>query len=145
LVFWDRVSLCSPGCPETHFVDQAGLELKSLPVSASQVLGLKVCATIARPIVSYIKIFHFPYQCPWIYLSYYNNVQTMCILQTPSFAYATSYTTQNLFRTLMLNDHISYSFFLIIFIYFWIKNTLHNGIYNLIYSQDTVNILRFTS
>jgi hypothetical protein len=24
-VFWDRVSLCSPGCPGTHFVDQAGL------------------------------------------------------------------------------------------------------------------------
>jgi hypothetical protein len=27
-VFRDRVSLCSPGCPGTHFVDQAGLELK---------------------------------------------------------------------------------------------------------------------
>jgi hypothetical protein len=27
--FWDRVSLCSPGCPGTHFVDQAGLELLS--------------------------------------------------------------------------------------------------------------------
>ena len=24
-VFRDRVSLCSPGCPGTHFVDQAGL------------------------------------------------------------------------------------------------------------------------
>jgi hypothetical protein len=24
LVFQDRVSLYSPGCPETHFVDQAG-------------------------------------------------------------------------------------------------------------------------
>ncbi len=23
-----RVSLCSPGCPGTHFVDQAGLELR---------------------------------------------------------------------------------------------------------------------
>jgi hypothetical protein len=23
--FRDRVSLCSPGCPGTHFVDQAGL------------------------------------------------------------------------------------------------------------------------
>jgi hypothetical protein len=30
-VFQDRVSLCSPGCPETHSVDQAGLELKNLP------------------------------------------------------------------------------------------------------------------
>jgi hypothetical protein len=38
--------LCSPGCPETHFVDQAGLELRNLPASASQVLGLKVCTTM---------------------------------------------------------------------------------------------------
>jgi hypothetical protein len=41
-VFRDRVSLYSPGCPATHFVDQAGLERRNLPVSASQVLGLKV-------------------------------------------------------------------------------------------------------
>jgi hypothetical protein len=44
-VFRDRVSLCSPGCPGTHSVDQAGLELRNLPASASRVLGLKVCAT----------------------------------------------------------------------------------------------------
>jgi hypothetical protein len=31
--FRDRVSLCSPGCPATHFVDQAGLELRNLPAS----------------------------------------------------------------------------------------------------------------
>jgi hypothetical protein len=48
LFFRDRVSLCSPGCPGTHFVDQAGLELRNLPVSASQVLGLKACASTAR-------------------------------------------------------------------------------------------------
>jgi hypothetical protein len=42
------VSLYSPGCPGTHFVDQAGLELRNLPASASQVLGLKACATTAR-------------------------------------------------------------------------------------------------
>jgi hypothetical protein len=47
LVFRDRVSLCSPGCPGTHFVDQAGLELRNPPASASQVLGLKACATTA--------------------------------------------------------------------------------------------------
>jgi hypothetical protein len=35
LVFRDRVSLCSPGCPGTHFVDQAGLELGNPPASAS--------------------------------------------------------------------------------------------------------------
>jgi hypothetical protein len=35
LFFGDRVSLCSPGCPGTHSVDQAGLELRNLPASAS--------------------------------------------------------------------------------------------------------------
>jgi hypothetical protein len=36
LFFQDRVSLCSPDCPGTHFVDQAGLELTefSLPGGA---------------------------------------------------------------------------------------------------------------
>jgi hypothetical protein len=47
-VFRDRVSLYSLGCPGTHFVDQAGLKLRNPPVSASQVLGLKACATTAR-------------------------------------------------------------------------------------------------
>jgi hypothetical protein len=37
-VFRDRVSLYSPGCPGAHFVDQAGLELRNLPASASGVL-----------------------------------------------------------------------------------------------------------
>jgi hypothetical protein len=45
LVFPDRVSLCRPGCPGTHFVDQADLELRDPPASASRVLGLKACAT----------------------------------------------------------------------------------------------------
>jgi hypothetical protein len=40
--FQDRVSMCSPGCPGIHSVDQAGLKLRNLPASASQVLGLKV-------------------------------------------------------------------------------------------------------
>jgi hypothetical protein len=47
LVFRDRVSLYNPGCPGTHSVDQAGLELRNLPASASQVLGLKACTTTA--------------------------------------------------------------------------------------------------
>jgi hypothetical protein len=47
--FRDRVSLCSPGCPGTHSVDQAGLELRNSPNSASQVLGLKACATTPQP------------------------------------------------------------------------------------------------
>jgi hypothetical protein len=45
LVFQDRVSLCSPGCPGTHSVDQAGFELRNPPASASRMLGLKACAT----------------------------------------------------------------------------------------------------
>jgi hypothetical protein len=45
LVFQDRVSLCSPGCPGTHSVDLAGLELRNPPASAFRVLGLKACTT----------------------------------------------------------------------------------------------------
>jgi hypothetical protein len=43
--FQDRVSLRSLGCPGTHSLDQADLKLRNSPASASQVLGLKVCAT----------------------------------------------------------------------------------------------------
>jgi hypothetical protein len=43
-VFRDRVSLCSPGCPGTHFVDQAGHKHRNPPASASRVLGLQACA-----------------------------------------------------------------------------------------------------
>ena len=41
----DRVSLCSPGCIGTCSVNQAVLRLRDPPASASQVLGLKLCAT----------------------------------------------------------------------------------------------------
>jgi hypothetical protein len=62
VVFWfvclfrDRVSLCSPGCPGTHSIDQAGLELRNPPASASQVLGLKACATTAQPRIAFLKL-----------------------------------------------------------------------------------------
>jgi hypothetical protein len=47
--FFETGFFCySPGCPGTHFVDQAGLELGNLPASASQVLRLKACATTTR-------------------------------------------------------------------------------------------------
>ena len=36
----DRVSFCTPGCPGTHSVDQAVLELRNLPASASQSAGI---------------------------------------------------------------------------------------------------------
>jgi hypothetical protein len=44
-VFQHRVSLYSPGCPGTHFVDQASLKLRNPLASASWVLGLKACST----------------------------------------------------------------------------------------------------
>ena len=40
-LFGSRVSLYIPCCPGPPFVDQAGLELRNLPASASQVPGLK--------------------------------------------------------------------------------------------------------
>ena len=46
-VFQNRVSLFSSGSPGTHSVDQAVLELRNPPASASQVLGLKACAATA--------------------------------------------------------------------------------------------------
>jgi hypothetical protein len=33
----------------THSVDQAGLKLRNMPASATQVLGLKTCTTTAQP------------------------------------------------------------------------------------------------
>jgi hypothetical protein len=41
IYFWRQgfsVQPYSPGCPGTHFVDQAGLELRNPPASAFQVL-----------------------------------------------------------------------------------------------------------
>jgi hypothetical protein len=35
LLFQDRVSLCNSDCPGTHFVDQAGLELRNPPACAT--------------------------------------------------------------------------------------------------------------
>jgi hypothetical protein len=42
--------------PGTHSVDQAGLELRNLLASASQVLGLKACTTTARPFQTFLKL-----------------------------------------------------------------------------------------
>jgi hypothetical protein len=63
MVFRDRVSLCSPGCPGTHYVDQAGLELRNPPASASRVLGLKVCATMPGTVYFLSKVLGLP----WVY------------------------------------------------------------------------------
>jgi hypothetical protein len=45
--FFETGFLYSFSCPGAHFVDQAGPELRNLPAYASQVLGLKACATTA--------------------------------------------------------------------------------------------------
>jgi hypothetical protein len=60
LFFWffETGFFCSPGCPGTHSVDQAGLELRNPPASASQVLGLKARATTAR--LNVMTFFSFP-------------------------------------------------------------------------------------
>jgi hypothetical protein len=55
LVFQDRISLCSLGCPRTHSVDQTGLKLRDLLVTASIMLGLKACATTVRLILMILR------------------------------------------------------------------------------------------
>jgi hypothetical protein len=78
-VFWDRVSLYSPGCPGTHFVDQAGLELRNPPASASRVLGSKACATmpglniclINTVLIDYLLLYNwFDLTCQKMYLCF---------------------------------------------------------------------------
>jgi hypothetical protein len=63
--FSNRVSLCSSSYPGTHFVGQAGLELRNRPASASQVLELKVCATMpGYKMTFFIRYFpHLHFQC----------------------------------------------------------------------------------
>jgi hypothetical protein len=55
IFFRYRISLYSPGCPGTHSVDQAGLKLRNPPASVSQVLGLKVCATMPSYKIQFLK------------------------------------------------------------------------------------------
>jgi hypothetical protein len=47
------------GCPRTYSVDQAGLELRNLPASASRVLRLKACATTALRFLIYFLFLIF--------------------------------------------------------------------------------------
>jgi hypothetical protein len=69
--FFETEFLCSPGCPGTHSVDQAGLELRNPPASASQVLGLKARATTARgtPLFKH-NIFYFIFINHFIHLHF---------------------------------------------------------------------------
>ena len=52
--FQNMVSLYNyPSCPRTHSEDQAGLELRDLLASVSQVLEIKACTTTAQQISSF--------------------------------------------------------------------------------------------
>jgi hypothetical protein len=60
--FRDRVSLYSSGCPGTHFVDQADLELRNPPASASQVhkdylLSVSPLNLLSQPPLPYFDSF----------------------------------------------------------------------------------------
>ena len=64
--FQDRVLLYIPGCPGTHAVDQAGLELRNPPASATQVLGLKRAPPLPDHIdvlFTCMSMYHM-HQCP---------------------------------------------------------------------------------
>ena len=75
------VSLCSPGCPGTQFVDQAGLELRNPPASACQVLVLKACATTARLSCSLLNLTILALVLPAGYLFTYLFCSLQCPLQ----------------------------------------------------------------
>jgi hypothetical protein len=45
--FFETISLCNPYCPGIPSVEHAAFELRDPPVSASQVLGIKIHATTA--------------------------------------------------------------------------------------------------
>ena len=66
LFFQDWVSPCSPGCPGTHFVYQAGLELRNLPASAS---GIKGVHHLARLFFLFFKISKHGLKLPWLALN----------------------------------------------------------------------------
>jgi hypothetical protein len=51
--FQYKVFLCTPGCPGTHCVDQAGFKLRDLPASDSQVLGLKA---LLPPLLGFLDV-----------------------------------------------------------------------------------------
>jgi hypothetical protein len=55
--FFETEFLCySLGCPGTHCVDQAGLELRDPPASASQVLEYKNIFKLKKLLEKYLKL-----------------------------------------------------------------------------------------
>jgi hypothetical protein len=85
LLLRDRVSLCSPGCPGTNSVDQAGLELRNPPASASQVLGLKACATMPGQsyffnVVNHTELFSLINKVECLEQSHLGNINSLILL-----------------------------------------------------------------
>jgi hypothetical protein len=81
--FWFfGISLCSPGCPRTHSVDQAGLELRNPPAFASRVLGLKARATTFW--------LHFVFVCLFVclFVLFFQRISHHVALSAPSSALA---------------------------------------------------------
>jgi hypothetical protein len=73
LVFWDKISLCSPGCLGTHSVDQAGLELRNSPVCLPSA-GIKGMCHHAR----------LPFLKTQLHFYYFNNCSLYRFLQWKS-------------------------------------------------------------
>lgn len=79
---WDKVSLCSPDCPGTYYVDQANLKLSEvLPASASAeikgmpgVLWVKVYLCFSFIYCTYMYM--YDYVCACVYVCVYIYVGT---------------------------------------------------------------------
>jgi hypothetical protein len=65
-VFRDRVSLCSPGCPGTHFVDQAGLELTEMANTPDFSFFERAPLCVVRDGLELLSLPLWPPQC-WSY------------------------------------------------------------------------------
>ena len=88
VLFWDSVSLCSPLCPRTFFIDQVDPEIRDSPTSASQVLALKECAITSLACVSVFKIeSFFPIACSYVVYSHcrQDKVRWMQLLRSGHF------------------------------------------------------------
>jgi hypothetical protein len=59
IYLWDRVSLCSPGCPRTCYIDQTGLEFQESACLPLPVLELKVCYANRLGLISPVSWNHF--------------------------------------------------------------------------------------
>lgn len=57
IIFFDRVSIQSPGCPETYYVVQADLEPTELQLLLPPRAGIKGCTIIPGPQLKILKYF----------------------------------------------------------------------------------------